>query len=187
MDRTGFEELYAQTWREILGYALRRTGNHDDAADVVAEVYLVAWRRRTDIPDSARLWLYGVARLVLANQRRGDLRRSLLATALREAVRTAANDPAAVVLARRDAETVLVGLQALPEVDRELLTLTTWDGLSSAEAAAVLGLNAVAARVRIHRARNRLKQLLDKPLQQPQKPGHVRSDGRPPVPVEETS
>ncbi|GIM90648.1 RNA polymerase sigma factor [Paractinoplanes toevensis] len=185
MERTRFEALHAETWRDILGYALRRTGNPEDAADVVAEVFMVAWRRRADVPagPAARPWLYGVARLVLANQRRGDLRRGLLATALRDAVRSAPPDPATVALARHDAQTVRAGLRALPEIDRELLTLTAWDGLSPAEAAAALGLNAVTARVRLHRARNRLRKL----LQQPEGSGHVRSDGRSPVPVEETS
>ncbi|MEU4244109.1 RNA polymerase sigma factor [Actinoplanes sp. NPDC026619] len=137
MERTRFEALYAETWRDILGYALRRTGNPEDAADVVAEVFTVAWRRRADVPagPAARPWLYGVARLVLANQRRGDLRRGLLATALRDAVRSTPPDPAAVTLARHDARAVRAGLHALPEIDRELLMLTAWDGLSPAEAA----------------------------------------------------
>lgn len=189
MDRTSFEGLYAATWREILGYALRRTTDREDAADIVAEVFMVAWRRRADIPPGpgGRLWLYGVARFALANQRRGDLRRSHLAAALREAIQPAAADPATVVLARHDVEAVLVALRALSEIERELLTLTAWDGLSPAEAAAVLGLNAAAARVRLHRARNRLKRLLDQRLQQSQRSGHVRSDGRLPVPVEESS
>ena len=61
----------------MLGYALRRTDNTDDAADVLAETFLVAWRRPDEIPPGpqARLWLYGTARRVLANQRRAERRR----------------------------------------------------------------------------------------------------------------
>lgn len=189
MDRSGFEELYAATWREILGYALRRTSDREDAADIVAKVFMVAWRRRAEVPPGpgARLWLYGVARLTLANQRRGDLRRGLLAAALREAVLSAPVDPATVVLARHELTALAEGLRTLPEIDRELLTLTAWDRLSPAEAATALGLNAVTARVRLHRARTRLKRFLDQPVKQPDKSGHIRSDGRPPIPVEETS
>src|SRR6266581_3548338 len=83
--RVRFEEIYAANCGPILGYALRRTGNGDDAADVVAETFLTAWRRLDDVPadEGARLWLYGVARRVLANHHRGQRRKSELAERLR--------------------------------------------------------------------------------------------------------
>jgi RNA polymerase sigma-70 factor (ECF subfamily) len=91
-----FRRLFAATERELLAYVLRRVDRAEDAADVVAETFLVAWRRLDKIPpgDEARLWLYGVARRQLANQRRGRLRRSRLADRLR------AELPAAVAGAR---------------------------------------------------------------------------------------
>ena len=69
----------------MLAYVLRRVERAEDAGDVVAETFLVAWRRMDKVPagDEARLWLYGVARRQLANQRRGELRRSRLADRLR--------------------------------------------------------------------------------------------------------
>ena len=62
--RRRFEDIYTANCTPILGYALRRTGSGDDAADIVAETFLTAWRRLDDVPpgDEARLWLYGVAR-----------------------------------------------------------------------------------------------------------------------------
>ena len=62
--RSRFEALYATEGRRVLAYALRRTAQPADAADVLAEVFLVAWRRLDDVPAGAeaRLWLYGVAR-----------------------------------------------------------------------------------------------------------------------------
>ena len=59
-------------------------------ADLLADVYLVAWRRIDEVPrgDGARMWLYGVARRQLANQRRGDRRRSALASELAGALRS---------------------------------------------------------------------------------------------------
>ena len=68
-----FEEVYLAHRGSILGYVLRRTDNPDDAADVIAETFLTAWRRLEDVPRDAeaRLWLYGVARRVLANHHRG--------------------------------------------------------------------------------------------------------------------
>jgi DNA-directed RNA polymerase specialized sigma24 family protein len=80
-----FRRLFAETERELLTYVLRRVDRAEDAADVVAETFLVAWRRLDKVPagDEARLWLYGVARRQLANQRRGQLRRLRLADRLR--------------------------------------------------------------------------------------------------------
>jgi RNA polymerase sigma-70 factor, ECF subfamily len=83
--RHRFEAIYAAGFGPILGYVLRRTDNGEDAADVVAETFLTAWRRLDDVPpgDRAMLWLYGVARRVLANHRRGERRRSDLSDRLR--------------------------------------------------------------------------------------------------------
>ena len=59
--RRRFEQVYAVHRAAILGYALRRTGNADDAADVIAETFLTAWRRIDDIPAGAdaRPWCTG--------------------------------------------------------------------------------------------------------------------------------
>ncbi|HEY3140934.1 MAG TPA: sigma factor, partial [Acidimicrobiales bacterium] len=78
--REEFEELYRAQVRSLLAYALRRVDHPEQAADVVAETMLVAWRRLDQVPpgDEARLWLFGVARRVLANQRRGSARRDRL-------------------------------------------------------------------------------------------------------------
>jgi hypothetical protein len=59
-----FARLFTDAERDILAYALRRVARPEDAADIVAETFLVAWRRLEDVPagDGARLWLYGVAR-----------------------------------------------------------------------------------------------------------------------------
>src|SRR5256714_3503213 len=85
-----FRSLYEANYHLILGYALRRA-DAADAADVVAETFTTAWRRLRDVPDGeeARLWLYGVARRVLANQRRAERRRLRLAGRLREESRIA--------------------------------------------------------------------------------------------------
>jgi DNA-directed RNA polymerase specialized sigma24 family protein len=73
LDERRFRLLFDSHRRTVLGYALRRLDDPEDAADVAAETFLVAWRRLDDVPagDDARPWLLGVARRVLANQRRG--------------------------------------------------------------------------------------------------------------------
>jgi RNA polymerase sigma-70 factor (ECF subfamily) len=152
-----FSRLFAETERELLAYALRRVDRPEDAADVVAETFLVAWRRLDKVPpgDEARLWLYGVARRQLANQRRGQLRRSRLADRLR------AELPAAVAGGRAPEDhrvgAVLAALARLDEEDREILRLTSWEGLTPSEIATVVGVPAVTVRSRLHRARKRLR------------------------------
>jgi RNA polymerase sigma-70 factor (ECF subfamily) len=149
-----FASLYRDHEREILRYALRRSSDPDDAADVVAETFLVAWRRLGDVPlgDEARLWLYATARRVLANQRRGAGRRTRLAERLREELRRQL--PAQPVAERRG---VLEALAGLREADRELLMLVGWEELTPSQAARVLGISAMTARTRLHRARRRLR------------------------------
>ena len=80
--RARFERLYDAHYAAVLAYALRRTG-HTIAHDVAAETFLVAWRRFEFVPVDAAPWLYGVARRVLANERRAEHRRAALAERMR--------------------------------------------------------------------------------------------------------
>ena len=155
-----FTKLYREQGRAVLSYALRRVDDPEDAADVVAETFLVAWRRLGEVPigDGARLWLFGVARLVLSNARRSERRRTRLGARLAETLRTelGTHQPP-----RGEAAEVLRAIGELGEEDRELLLLVTWEELSPAEAARVLGVTALAARSRLHRARRRLRKVLE--------------------------
>jgi RNA polymerase sigma-70 factor (ECF subfamily) len=83
-DSERFKALYVAHSREVFAYALRRLRNPDTAADVMAEVFTVAWRKLNAVPndDSAKLWLFGVARNVVRNQERGIRRRTNLAARL---------------------------------------------------------------------------------------------------------
>lgn len=137
-------------------YVLRRIESPDDAVDIIGESFLTAWRRLDDVPegDGARLWLYGVARRVLANHRRGVARRELLATRLRGEFAEAVQEPMSATGAMRAA------FGRLSDDDRELLSLAGWEGLSPGEIAEVLGLRAGAVRVRLHRARKRFARVL---------------------------
>jgi RNA polymerase sigma factor (sigma-70 family) len=155
-----FRELYAEHRGEILAYALRRVADPEDAADVLAETFLVAWRRFDDLPpqDQARFWLIGVARRALANQRRGDDRRSKLVERLRNEL---AADLVQIRADGPDGGEVLAALATLEAADQELLRLTAWEGFGPSEMASVLGISSVAARSRLHRARRRLRLALD--------------------------
>ncbi|CAO1649018.1 sigma-70 family RNA polymerase sigma factor [Salinibacterium sp. NYA9b] len=134
----------------LLAYFTYRVANVEDAADLFSETALVAWRRRRTMPeldDEAKRWLYGVARNTLLNHRRAVRRRGNLVETLRTELMRA--DTIAVAESVDDAQgEVRAALEALPAAQSELLKLIHWDGLTIADAAAVLELNASTARSR---------------------------------------
>ncbi|GGM25737.1 hypothetical protein GCM10011608_08140 [Micromonospora sonchi] len=165
-----FRRIYAANFEPLLAYAMRRVEQPEDAADVVADTFLVAWRRSRDLPPEAevRLWLYGVARRVLANHHRAGARRDRLGDRLRQRIRFAvAVDPGSQVPERL---TVQAALARLGKLDREVLMLTFWEGLEPREAAAVLRVSPAVVRSRLSRARARFRDLVGDDLGPP---GHV--------------
>ncbi|WP_043623862.1 RNA polymerase sigma factor [Nonomuraea candida] len=146
-----FEEIYMAYYPAVASYVRRRAGSPDDIADVIAETFTTAWRRLSAVPqgDEARLWLYGVARRVLANHFRAEERRIALAVRLRE-------EAAAWTQPGTTYDPAQQAFQRLADDDKELLSLVAWEGLSGAEIAKVLGCSRGAARLRLHRARKRL-------------------------------
>ncbi len=162
-ERLRFEALFRDSYPAVLGYVLRRTTDPADAADVVAETFLVAWRRLPDLltAQSPRPWLFGVARNVLANHDRSRSRRDGLARRLAEHLAVAAERAAPADAGHEHLDRVRAALAGLPEGDREVLTLVAWEGLSRDEVATALGCSRATARVRLHRARRRLTRALD--------------------------
>jgi RNA polymerase sigma-70 factor (ECF subfamily) len=154
--REEFEALPAP----VKGYAIRRVGRAR-ADDVLAEVFLVAWRRLEQVPGSPRPWLLAVARRVIANERRSSARQDAVREQLRHAQASAdtglADPTAAPTL--RDTQ-VSQALQSLSDPDREALQLTAWEGLSHRDAAHVLGIREATFSVRLHRAKRRLGRAL---------------------------
>jgi len=148
--RERFERIYRSNYEAILGYARRRT-EPDEAADVLAETFLVAWRRLEAVPegDETRPWLYGTARRVVANHERARRRRGRLDARLREA-------PGAAAAPAGDRAALAAAFLRLTEQEREVLSLVGWEGLDAKQIGAVLGCSANAARIRLHRARRRL-------------------------------
>jgi RNA polymerase sigma-70 factor (ECF subfamily) len=151
-DRERFERMYRDHADRVHAYAWRRS-NAATADEVVAEVFLVAWRRLDRVPGEPLPWLLGVSRRVLANRRR-SIRR---AAALQDRLQEGFSPPQAGVVDH----TVLGALATLGERDRELLLLIAWEGLSQAEAAEVLGIRRPAVATRLHRARQRLADALE--------------------------
>ncbi|GAA1603764.1 RNA polymerase sigma factor [Kribbella hippodromi] len=157
--RRRFEEVFGTHREAVLGYLLRRTGSSHDAADLLSDTFVIAWRRLEEVPagDQTRPWLFGVARRVLANHRRGEVRRTALTDKLRdELTETSTPGPELV-----DADSTMArAFRALPEPDRELLTLIAWEDLGTAQIATVLGCSRNAVRIRLFRARRRFTELV---------------------------
>ena len=180
-----FRRLYAAHFDAVLGYALRRTDRPEDAADVVAETFVVAWRRIVHVPaDGARPWLYAVARRVLANQRRGDLRRRRLGERLRSDLAVVVPDLSEDIVQRADVNEAMARLSAR---DEEILALHLWEGLEPREISDVLGLSPAVVRPRLSRARARLRAVLGSdfgpPGNDPGPAGHI--PGKQPIPNRE--
>ena len=152
--RRRFEQVYRRYYGEVLAYARRRAPGA--AYDIVADTFLVAWRRFDELPDEPLPWLIAVARNTLANHRRATASRT--AAAFRLASERAASPELEEPAADERLRSVLARLS---ERDREALLLVAWDGLSQRQAAAVLGCSPVAFRIRLHRARKRLRAELD--------------------------
>lgn len=143
----------------LLAYFERRLRVREDAADLLSETMLQAWRRVDALPsgDAAqqRMWLFTIAANVLANHRRSVKRRAALADRLRDHIAAAPKgaDPSETV-------TVRDAVLRLDAAHRELVMLIHWDGFTIVEAAELLGLNSSTARGRYAAARETLKDAL---------------------------
>jgi RNA polymerase sigma-70 factor, ECF subfamily len=161
-----FAELFHASYDDLLRFVRRRV-HPSHAEDVVADVLLVAWRRLEDVPvdpAAARPWLFGVARATLLNAHRGERRRDALAVRIADVRPGSAADEADDVAARLDLQRAWSRLGAS---EQEVLALTVWDGLTSPEAASVLGCSATAYRLRLSRARRALRHRLEHPAPTP--------------------
>jgi RNA polymerase sigma-70 factor (ECF subfamily) len=180
-----FTALYADHHRRVYAYAVARAGR-SLADEVVAETFLVAWRRFAQMPAAAALpWLLGVARNVIRERYRDEERQRALAAEM--LAWTADTPDVADGVAERSA--VLAALAGLSEKDREVLTLTAWDGLAPRDAARVVNCSAPAFLVRLHRARRRLARAVEAAGEPVTEPEPVRATGRPepePYPVRDT-
>lgn len=151
-----FTAMYDAHHAQVYAYAVSRAGRQL-ADDVVSDTFLVAWRKLPTVPASPLPWLLGVARNVLRERYRDEVRQASLAAELRAWADESAADVADGVAERA---AVLAALARLAEDDRELLTLVAWHNLSSRAAARVVGCSTASFFVRLHRARKRLQAAL---------------------------
>ena len=155
--RARFEELARELIDPLRRFLARRT-DPATADDVLSDTLLVCWRRLDDVPDNALPWAYGVARNCLANAQRGERRH------LRLVAKISVVAPPDQTTRAPDAadDAVLEAMAVLRPEDAELLRLWAWEQLTPAEIATVLEVSPNAASIRLHRAREKLRDELRK-------------------------
>lgn len=156
-DERRFERVYDAHHDRVAAYLLSRT-DRDSAQDALARTFEIAWRRFDEVPAQQLPWLLGVARRTVAGQRRAQGRREALLDRIAAGTPIAAHDQVERIA---DRQLVAQALERLTGPQREALLLVAWDGLSQQEAATVLACSRVAFAVRLHRARQRLRAVLD--------------------------
>lgn len=157
-ETTAFEALYRAQYPKVAGYLGRRLVA-DVVDDAISEVFMIAWRRRADLPSEPTGWLIGVAANVVAQHYRAKSRFERLVDEERSrACRDGRSTTEPDVVQRL---TTIAALEQLAPTDREAILLVAWDGLSTAEAAGAMACSPGAFRVRLTRARARLRAALD--------------------------
>lgn len=161
-------ERFNQIWHAhnqlVARFIARRLPPHEDGADLVSEVFLTAWRRLDELPPNADLalpWLYGVARKSVANRLRGARR----STALQARLAAQIEEPDRSDATPNDSGRLVLAFNGLSARDREAIALVTWEELAPRQAAEVIGISAARFRVRLHRAKQRLRDRADAALQ----------------------
>lgn len=164
-DWARFEAIWSEHRLRILAYCLRRM-SPDDAEDACAETFLVAWRRIEMIPadHEALLFLYGIARRVVANQHRTLRRRTRLDVKLLALAIPYVEDVSLLVVQGAQDEIVAASVRRLDRRDSEIVMLHAWEELPHADIAAILGMTVAAVDQRIHRAYRRLGRMLEATL-----------------------
>lgn len=148
-----YREHYPAVWRFV-----RRRAAPSDVDDIVAETFTIAWRRMDEMAVAPLPWLYRTARNAMLNAARADGRRTALSVRIaQDTADDVGRDPAALVGER---QRLSAAWQLLDPIDREVLALQGWEGMTSSEAAAVLGISRAACAMRSSRARRRLRGLL---------------------------
>jgi len=158
-----FRALFDAHHKSIHAYCLRRLPT-EDANDAASEVFLVAWRRSSDVPDSdeALLWLYGVARNVVRNRQRAGRRQVRLVARTKSMAPEPKEGPETQVIRSEEHAEVLHAMESLSEAEQELLGHKVWEGLSNEAVGIILGISHRAVEGRYSRALKKLTKQLER-------------------------
>ena len=163
-DRAAFDELVRRTYVDTYTLALRLTSHEEDARDVVQEAYLRAWKGLPRFRGDAQFstWLYRITAntAFTYSQKRRRHRSSNLDDIDEPVEMRPDSSPEPVAEARAGLEDVAAALNQLPERLRQVVVLKDVYDLSHEAIAEEAGISVAAAKVRLHRGRKRLRDLL---------------------------
>lgn len=151
--------LYEQHVEQVARYVSRRT-SVTEVQDVVAETFLTAWRRIEELPIDPVPWLFVTARNVIANRHRADQRRRTLGDKLTGEFMASGYGESPGDSSDVDQQ-LLTAIARLPEAEREAFMLVAWDGLDARRASRASGCTPATLRMRLHRARRKLKEQIE--------------------------
>ena len=163
-DREAFDELVRQTYVDTFTLACRLTGNEEDARDVAQDAYLRAWRGIGRFRGEAQFstWLYRITANAAAThtQRRRRQRTEQLDDYAEPVEERIESLPGPAAESAEALDRVSLAISTLPVKLRHVVVLKDVYGLSHEEIATELDISVAAAKVRLHRARRKLKDLL---------------------------
>lgn len=152
---TRLTELFASHYDEVLAFCARRIGRNE-AEDAAAEVFAVASRRADEIDwATARPWLFGISRGVLANRWRSLRRRQRIIGVVSGLATQPQDGPDELVVRNAEDGHAISALRQMKPTDREVLMLAAWEELTGPEIARALEISVAAAEQRLHRAKQR--------------------------------
>lgn len=164
-DEGAWKELVELTHREVYTLCLRILNDPGDAAEATQDAYLKAWRGLRGFRGDAQLttWLYRVASNAAISKHRSRRRRRAYEVGAEDELLSsmpAAGSVEGTAEVRRDVQEVEAAIRALPDLYRSAVVLRDVYGLSIEEIAKELKITETAAKVRVHRARKKLKETL---------------------------
>ena len=128
-DEIWFRDLYRNYYKDLLAYSWRRT-NQTTAEDIVADTFLIAWKKRVEIPEgNERIWLFGVARNLILNNARASQRKNALLQKLRyQPSSDQTTSDTTNNIDDQSSSELLAALNQLPPFEKEILMLICWEG-----------------------------------------------------------
>jgi RNA polymerase sigma-70 factor (ECF subfamily) len=169
MERSTFDRVLRDQRHRVYAHALGCLRDPDDAADVTQEAFLRLWRRGPDLDDERlAAWLTRVTHnLCIDHARRAQTVRKRLGRPDPAALDELSTSGRQEDPAGDERQAMLAALATLPEETRSIMLMHYYQGLKLREIADQLGKNVNSLKVRIHRARKALREVLDEPAADP--------------------
>lgn len=163
-ERGAFDELVRRTYVDTYTLAVRLTGNEEDARDVVQEAYLRAWKsiKRFRGDSQFSTWMYRITANAASTavQKRRRQRTVTLDEVAEPADPRFEAQPDAVAESALGLAELADAVDELPPKLRSIVILKDVYGLSHEDIAEELGISVTAAKVRLHRGRKKLRDML---------------------------